>query len=125
MTRPYFLRIKSDIAISIFPPATLTLCWATIPPRLIIATSVVPSPISTIRLPAGAAIGTLAPIAAATGALTMYTRLAPALIAASITARLSVEVIPVGTLIISSGLRSRIRPAILLIRYLSSAWVMR
>ena len=45
-------------------PATLTERAVTIPPRDIIATSLVPPPISTIMLPIGSATGRPAPIAA-------------------------------------------------------------
>ena len=48
-------------------PATLMELLATIPPREITATSVVPPPISTIILPLGSEIIMFAPIAAAIG----------------------------------------------------------
>ena len=54
--------------------------------------------------PEGPLMGTLAPIAAAIGSSMRYASEAPALIAASRTARFSTLVTPAGTLIITSGL---------------------
>ena len=69
------------------------------------AISDVPPPMSMIMFPDGPLIGTLAPIAAASGSSIRNASLAPALRAASRTARFSTEVTPAGTLIITSGRR--------------------
>ena len=71
------------------------------------AISVVPPPMSMIMLPDGPPTGTLAPIAAASGSSIRYASRAPALSAASRTARFSTLVTPEGTLIITSGLVKR------------------
>ena len=77
----------------------------TMPPIEITATSVVPPPISTIKLALGRCTGSPAPIAAAIGSSMMYTgRRAPANSAASCTARRSTPVISEGTQIIIRGL---------------------
>ena len=55
-------------------------------------------------------MGTLAPIAAASGSGIRCTRLAPAAMPASITARCSTVVTPVGTATITSGRKRRCRP---------------
>ena len=60
---------------------------------------------SMTMFPDGPLIGTLAPIAAASGSSIRYASLAPALSAASRTARFSTEVTPAGTQIITSGPR--------------------
>ena len=83
------------------------------PPSEMTAISLVPPPMSMIRLPDGPLMGTLAPIAAASGSSMRYASLAPALSAASRTARFSTLVTPDGTLIITSGLVSE-RPAFLM-----------
>ena len=75
------------------------------------AISLVPPPMSMIRLPDGPEMGTLAPIAAASGSSMRYASRAPALSAASRTARFSTLVTPDGTLIITSGLVNE-RPAL-------------
>ena len=62
-----------------------------------IATSVVPPPISTIIFAEGSSIGRPTPIAAAIGSSIKTTSLAPARIAESFTARRSTSVIPDGT----------------------------
>ena len=80
----------------------------TIPPSEITATSDVPPPISTIILPFGFEISIPAPIAAAIGSSIKYVLLAPACIAASITARFSTSVTPLGTQIITLGLNIRL-----------------
>ena len=66
------------------------------PPREMTATSLVPPPISTIIDPAGSETGRPAPIAAAIGSSMMFTRLAPAFSAASLTALRSTAVTPEG-----------------------------
>jgi hypothetical protein len=91
-----------------FVAGTLNRVEATMPPRLITATSIVPPPMSTTILPRDSWIGIPAPIAASTDSLTTYALRAPARIAASTTARRSVEVTPVGTETITSGLKKLI-----------------
>ena len=88
---------------SIFIPPMRTVRKITMSFRLMTAISVVPPPISTIMLPVGPAIGTLAPIAAAIGSSIRKARLAPAWTAASCTARFSTLVIPAGMQIMTSG----------------------
>ena len=83
------------------------------PPSEITAISEVPPPMSMIMLPAGPEMGTLAPIAAASGSSMRYASRAPALSAASRTARFSTLVTPDGTQIITSGLLNE-RPAFLM-----------
>ena len=68
----------------------------TIPPSDIIATSVVPPPISTIILPVGSLTGSPAPIAAAIGSSIKITSLAPASFVASSIALFSTSVTPDG-----------------------------
>ena len=68
----------------------------TMPPRLMTATSVVPPPMSTIRLPDGSPTGRPAPIAAAIGSSIRRAQRAPAFSAASRTARFSTSVTPDG-----------------------------
>ena len=92
------------IASSKLLPPTRRLLLTTIPPRAMTAISLVPPPMSMIMFPDGPLIGTLAPIAAASGSSIRYASRAPALSAASRTARFSTEVTPAGTLIITSGL---------------------
>ena len=101
----YSLRTKLIIFSSKSSPATLTDLLATIPPREITATSLVPPPISTIILPVASAIFKSAPIAAAIGSSVTKTCLsfAPAATAASITALFSTSVTPTGTLITTRG----------------------
>ncbi len=60
------------------------------------ATSVVPPPMSTMRLPVGSLTGSPAPIAAAIGSSMRRAQRAPALRAASRTARFSTSVTPDG-----------------------------
>ena len=81
---------------SISSPPIRMLRLTTIPPRLITATSVVPPPMSTIRLPVGSETGRPAPIAAAIGSSIRRAHLAPAFRAASRTARFSTSVTPDG-----------------------------
>ena len=81
----------------------------TMPPSEMIATSVVPPPMSTTMLPVGSWIGSPAPIAAAIGSSTMYARRAPAAIDASSTARCSTPVMPDGTQMTTRGFASRRR----------------
>ena len=83
------------------------------PPREMTAISLVPPPMSMIMLPDGPEMGTLAPMAAASGSSMRYASRAPALSAASRTARFSTLVTPDGTLIITSGLVNE-RPAFLM-----------
>ena len=74
------------------------------PPRLMTATSVVPPPMSTMRLPDGSLTGSPAPIAAAIGSSMRRAQRAPALSAASRTARFSTSVTPDG---MPSSIRGR------------------
>ena len=74
------------------------------PPRLMTATSVVPPPMSTMRLPDGSLTGRPAPIAAAIGSSMRRAQRAPALRAASRTARFSTSVTPDG---MPSSIRGR------------------
>ena len=67
------------------------------------AISEVPPPMSMSMFPDGPLIGTLAPMAAASGSSIRKASLAPAFRAASRTARFSTDVTPAGTLIITSG----------------------
>ena len=106
IARLYFFLIYSAIAASILSPATLTEWLVTIPPKEITATSEVPPPMSIIMCPEQELIGIPAPIAAKIGSLATKAWRAPADKAASITALLSVLVIPAGTEITSSGLNS-------------------
>ena len=73
------------------------------PPSAMTAISDVPPPMSMIMFPDGPLIGTLAPMAAARGSSIRNASFAPALRAASRTARFSTEVTPAGTEIITSG----------------------
>ena len=59
-------------------PATRTLSQTLMSASEMIATSVVPPPMSTIMLAVGSVTGRPAPIAAAIGSSTRYTRRAPA-----------------------------------------------
>ena len=95
-------------------PPTRRESLTTIPPRAITAISLVPPPMSMIMFPLGPLIGTLAPMAAASGSSMRYASLAPAFSAASLTARFSTDVTPEGTLIITSGLKRRTRATLLM-----------
>ena len=77
-------------------PATRIEFSTTIPLNEIIATSVVPPPISTTSDPLGCSISIPIPIAAAIGSCTIYTSRAPACSAESFTALFSTSVIPDG-----------------------------
>ncbi len=65
---------------------------------------------SQMALPRGSLIGRPAPMAAARGSSISQAWRAPALIAASVTARRSTLVTPDGTQIMTSGLKRRLRP---------------
>ncbi len=97
------------IASSNSSPATRTLRLNTIPESEMIATSVVPPPISMIMLPAGSCTGSPTPIAAAIGSSIKYTSRAPACVADSRTARFSTSVIPDGTAITTRGFTRTLR----------------
>ena len=84
------------IASSNLSPPTRIELVTTMPPKEITETSVVPPPISQTMCPAGSSIGIFAPIAAARDSSITSTSLAPALRAASITARRSTWVIQEG-----------------------------
>ena len=85
--------------------------WDTVMADMVMtATSLVPPPISAMRVPTGSVTGRSAPIAAAMGSSMRETRPAPAVAAASMTAFFSTPVIPVGTLMTSDGLTRWERP---------------
>ena len=84
------------ISWSISSPAVRIDVLTTMPPSAITATSVVPPPMSTIMQPFGSMIGSPAPIAAAIGSSIRNASRAPALSAASWTARFSTSVTPLG-----------------------------
>src|SRR3989344_1982666 len=73
------------------------------PPRLSTAMSVLPPPISTSIEPTASRIGSRMPSAAAMGSSIICTSRAPALDAASLTARISTLVMPLGTPITTRG----------------------
>src|SRR5699024_699011 len=77
--------------------ATFMDLLVTISPNEIIATSLVPPPISTIILPVGSQTGKSAPMAAAKGSAIGNASFAPASLVASSTALSSTLVIPDGT----------------------------
>src|ERR671916_2137500 len=85
------------IASSTSSPAILIEDLVTIPPSEITATSLVPPPMSTTIDPCGSLTGSPAPIAAARGSSMVYACLAPADSVASLTARSSTPVTPLGT----------------------------
>src|SRR5215212_2350308 len=85
------------IASSISSPAILMEDLVTIPPREITATSLVPPPTSTTMDPWASLTGIPAPIAAARGSSMVYACRAPADSVASLTARSSTPVTPLGT----------------------------
>jgi hypothetical protein len=95
------------IASSISSPPTRMLWETTIPPSEMIATSVVPPPMSTIMFPVGSATGSPAPIAAAMGSSMRYAWRAPAESVASSTARFSTPVTPDGTQTTTRGCAKR------------------
>jgi hypothetical protein len=103
-------------------PPTRSDWLTTIPPRAMTAISLVPPPMSMTRFPDGPLIGTFAPMAAALTSSMRYASRAPALSAASRTARFSTLVTPLGTLMTTSGRMSE-RPAFLM-KYRSIASVM-
>src|SRR5207247_9540731 len=94
-------------------PPTPTDRSASVPERDITATSVVAAPSSQIALARTSAIGNPAPIAAASGSSMSHTCLAPAAIAASVTARRSPDVNAEGTDLTQSGLNRRGRQYLL------------
>ena len=104
-------------------PATLNDLLVTIPPSDIIATSVVPPPISTIILPVGSSTGSPAPIAAAIGSSINITSLAPACLVASSIALLSTSVTPEGKHTIILGLVNALLFVIFSMNLLSIVWV--
>ena len=98
------------IASSMSSPATRIDSHEAMSARDIMATSVVPPPISTIMEAVGSTMGSPAPIPAAIGSSTRYTRRAPARSAESSTARFSTAVIPEGTAMTTLGPKIRLRP---------------
>ena len=99
-------------------PATFIDVLTTEPPSEITAISVVPPPISTTMLPQGFDISIPAPIAAAIGSSIKYTFLAPASVAASITAFFSTSVTLDGIHIIILG-ANRFFPPTFFMKYFS------
>ena len=97
-------------------PATFSDVLTTEPPSEITATSVVPPPISTIMFPHAFEMSIPAPIAAAIGSSIRYTFLAPACVAASITAFFSTSVTCDGMHIIILG-EKIVLPHILFMKY--------
>ena len=97
--RPYAMMSWSSSS-----PPTRKLRATTMPPRLMTATSVVPPPMSTMSDPVGSPMGRPAPIAAAMGSSMSRAQRAPALSAASRTARFSTSVTPDG---MPSSIRGR------------------
>ena len=111
-----FFFIYFTIASSNLSPATFIELLTTDPPNDITAISVVPPPISTTMFPHGFAISIPAPIAAAIGSSIKYTLLAPAWVAASITAFFSTSVTCEGIQIIILGANTNF-PHTLFIKY--------
>src|ERR687894_1106074 len=93
----YSLWMYAEMAWSISSPAILMEDLVTIPPRETTATSVVPPQTSTIMDPWASLTGNPAPIAAAKGSSMVYACRAPADSVASLTARSSTPVTPLGT----------------------------
>ena len=85
------------IASFILSPACLIDVLQTMPPSAIMATSVVPPPMSAIRHPVVPSTSIPAPIAAAIGSSRIKTSLAPSCLTTSLTARFSTSVTPLGT----------------------------
>ena len=123
-SRLYLRLIKLVMLWSSASPAQRTLRDATMPERLITATSAVPPPISTIMLPTGSAVGSPAPMAAAIGSSITVTWRAPALAAAWRTARRSTSVTPDGTQMTTRGRTNRRLPHAWRIKLCSMAAVM-
>ncbi len=119
----YVRRTCPMIASSILSPAVRSLLLATMPPKEITATSVVPPPMSTIILPVGSWTGRPAPMAAAMGSSINAASLAPAWMAASRTARFSTSVTPEGTETTTLGLNKPRRFWAPLIKWLNMARV--
>src|SRR4051794_795354 len=101
--REYSFFIHAMIDWSRSSPAVRIDRLVTMPPSERAATSVVPPPTSTIMFPVASWTGSPAPIAAAIGSSMMKTRRAPAWYPASLTARCSTAVIPLGTQITRRG----------------------
>ena len=87
-------------------PATRTDWALAMPARVMTATSLVPPPMSSTRLPRGSCTGRSAPMAAAIGSSTIATSAAPASKAESMTARFSTWVMPEGMQMTMEGLTS-------------------
>src|SRR3954452_2044034 len=102
--RLYSRRGDGAMSWSISSPPMRMLRDTTMPPRERTATSVVPPPMSTISEPEGSDTGRPAPIAAAIGSSMSPAQRAPALSAASRTARFSTSVTPEG---MPSSIRGR------------------
>ena len=111
------------MASSISSPATRMDSHAWMSASDMIATSVVPPPISTIMAAFGSSIGSPAPIPAAIGSSTKYTARAPARSAELYTARFSTAVIPDGIAMTTRGLKKLRLPMALRMKYDSIASV--
>ena len=123
MKSPYFFFTYSAIDRSNSVPAMRKDDHATMPPKEITATSVVPPPIFTTMLPSDECMGMPAPSAASRGSFTKCTSRAPASFAAFMTARNSVDVMPAGTDMTTSGRKKLKRPMLLPMKYFSIRWV--
>src|SRR3990167_9520008 len=86
-----------------FSPAMRRFFERTMPPRPSTAMSVLPPPMSTIIEPTASRMGRRTPSAAAMGSSIMCTSRAPAFCAASLTARISTLVMPLGTPMTTRG----------------------
>ena len=102
-SRLYLRLMKAMMLWSSASPAHRTLRLATMPDRLMTATSAVPPPMSTIMLPTASVVGRPLPMAAAIGSSMTVTWRAPALAAAWRTARRSTSVTPEGTQMTTRG----------------------
>ena len=124
-TRRLYLRLmKAMMLWSSASPAQRTLRLATMPDRLMTATSAVPPPISTIMLPTASVVGSPLPMAAAMGSSMTVTWRAPALAAAWRTARRSTSVTPDGTQMTTRGWAKMLLPQAWRMKLCSMAAVM-
>ncbi|KAF5032239.1 hypothetical protein DSECCO2_619340 [anaerobic digester metagenome] len=119
----YFNLMYSFIFTSMSSPAILNESLSTIPPREIMAISVVPPPMSIIMFPTACSTGSPAPMAAAIGSSTSLTFLAPESYATSSTAFLSIEVTPTGKQITMFALMNLLLFKALFIKYFIIALV--
>ena len=106
MMRLYFRRTYLMIASSNALPAVLIEREMAMPLKDSTPMSVVPPPMSTIKVPCGSSILTPAPIAAATGSSIRQIFRTPAELMAFTTARFSTSVIKQGTLTTTRGIKT-------------------